>query len=125
HARDAVEESRLPGAVWPDQGEDLALRDLEAHLVDRRQAPESLDHALQGKARLCFGAHDVTTADSSCTPRLSSCVRRRLGRRPCGRRSMMLTRIKPKRMNLSLDTNSAMPGQLGVTTLRLWNPRLS
>src|SRR5207245_9079234 len=38
HAADAVEESRLAGAVRTDDAEDLALLHLESHAVDRAHA---------------------------------------------------------------------------------------
>ncbi len=81
HPGDAVEQGCLARAVWTDQGKHLAFRHFEAHLVDSRQAAEALDHPLQREDCLRVAGHVVTTG-SSCTPRLSSCVRRRLGRRP-------------------------------------------
>src|SRR6202035_687333 len=111
HAGDAVEQGRLAGAVRADQREDLALRHIEADLIYGRQAAEALDHALKREDRLHgIGAHEATTADSSWTPRFSSWARRRLGRRPWGRSSMMPTRISPKVMNWSRWMNSPIPG---------------
>src|SRR6267142_1679414 len=125
HAGDAVEQGGLAGAVRSDQGKDLALRDVKAHLVDSGKAAETLDHALQGKNRLGRGVHGTVVTGSSCTPRFSSCARRRLGSRPCGRTNMIVTRINPKMMNLSLDTNSPSPGQpSGTTVLSQSIPRL-
>ena len=54
HAGDHVEQRGLAGAVRPDDGEDLALGDREAHIVDREQAAEALADALHLEQR----AHD-------------------------------------------------------------------
>src|SRR6266702_5626739 len=45
-ARQHVEDRALARAVRADQAEDLALRDLERHVVDRGEAAKALDQAL-------------------------------------------------------------------------------
>src|SRR5690349_10468322 len=48
-ARDQVEDRRLAGAVGPDDREDLARLDLEAHAVDGPEAAEVHDEAVRGE----------------------------------------------------------------------------
>src|SRR5438552_3937824 len=96
-----VEEGRLAGTVRPDQGEDLSSLDVEADVVDRNQAAEALGQV--GQLEDVVGgllAHDAwvssTTASSSWTAAcFNSCSRTRLGRMPCGRSSIIPTRIAP------------------------------
>ena len=50
-ARDHVEQRRLAGAVRPDDAADLALGDVERHLVDGDEAAEALGDPVEGKQR--------------------------------------------------------------------------
>ena len=45
HARDQVEEGRLPGTVGPDHRGKLSLFHIEGHPVGRSQSPEVLDQS--------------------------------------------------------------------------------
>ena len=47
---------RLAGAVGPEEAQDLALRDLEVHVVQRQGGPEALHHVAQGGDGLRFSA---------------------------------------------------------------------
>src|SRR5262249_37419179 len=47
-ARDHAKARRLAAAARPEQGEELALGDLERHVVDRAVAAEVLGDALEG-----------------------------------------------------------------------------
>src|SRR5438105_3561399 len=96
-SRNVVEQRGLAGPVGADQGEHLAALDVQAHVVDRDQPAKALGEVRELEDVL-GGAQTRTpssTADpSSCTAAcLSSCSRTRLGNRPCGRRSMIRTRI--------------------------------
>src|SRR5205823_7310250 len=57
-AGDRVEERGLPGAVRPDQREDLALADLKGDLVDGREPTEALRQGVhyQDLSVLCHGS---------------------------------------------------------------------
>gem|GEM_PF-5979154 len=111
---DAVEQRRLAGAVGTDESEHLAPRHLERHVVDGDQAAKALGDAVDRKDRTGAGCHsDCTSATASWeTPFLSSSARVRLGRRPCGRRSIMETRMSPNIRNGSTLTSLPRPGQL-------------
>src|SRR5205085_4737858 len=118
-AGDAVEERRLTGAVGPDQRKDLAPANCKGDVVDRHQAAELLGDLadLQDVAVHGHGGHPW--APSSPRAELSFAARStpisaRLGIRPPGLNSMVVTRIKPKSRNLSRDTNSPSPGQSPV-----------
>src|SRR5438309_2888360 len=122
-AGDAVEERRLPCAVRADQSEDLALLDLERHVVDCHEPSEPLRHVIDAQDRLgrsldghVLSAFMSSMTVSSCTPFGSSSARCRLGSRPCGRSSVVRTRIRPKMRNFSRCTSPERPGQspLGV-----------
>src|SRR5438309_2833371 len=114
-SRNVVEQRGLAGPVGADQGEDLAALDVQAHVVDRDQPAKALGEVRELEDVL-GGAQTRTpssTADpSSCTAAcLSSCSRTRLGNRPCGRRSMIRTRISPKIRNCIRCTSAYRPGQ--------------
>src|SRR5437879_2883534 len=100
-AGDVVEEGCLAGAVGPDQREDLAALDVKAHVVNSHKAAKSLGEVGQLEDVACWLIAHVacscsTAASSSCTAAcLSSCSRTRLGSRPCGRSSIMPTRMAP------------------------------
>src|SRR5258708_18857771 len=101
-AGDAVEKSGLARAVGADQGEDLAALDRKANAVHRDQAAEALGELGQhedvfGGANLAHPACSASTTVSSSTGPVcfSSCSRTRLGKMPCGRNSIMRTRIRP------------------------------
>src|SRR5262249_481919 len=78
--RQHVEERGLAGAVWADQAEDFAGRDLERHFAQRLHAAEALADPLGAEA-----AHEV-----------SSRLRTADGSSPAGRNSMMSTSARPK-----------------------------
>src|SRR6267143_1118377 len=76
---DAVEERRLAGPVGSDQGEDLAGRNIEAHVVHRDETAEPLGKAGHAEDGI---AHPASWAISWCPACVSSCLRTWLGRRP-------------------------------------------
>src|SRR6266566_3244515 len=101
-AGDAVEKRGLAGAVRPDQRKDLAPSDLKAHAVHRDQAAEALGQVgqLQDVVRGAGSVHhawacSITVSSSSTASCFSSCSLIRLGKIPCGRRSIIATRITP------------------------------
>ena len=51
HAADRVEQRRLAGAVGADDGEDVALHHVEAHVADGKQAAKALAHPGDGQKR--------------------------------------------------------------------------
>ena len=48
---DAVDERRLSGAVWAEQGEDLAFVDVEGEVLERRELPVALRHVAASEDR--------------------------------------------------------------------------
>ena len=115
-AGDPVEERGLPGAVRTDEGEDLALLDVERHIVHGHQAAETFRDVVDAEdGRRGLDGHVVsavtsTMVVSSLTPLVSSCSRCRLGSRPCGLTSITTTRMSPNTRNLRREMNSAIPG---------------
>ncbi len=115
-AGDPVEESGLSRTVRTDEGEDLALLDVECHVVDRDEAAEAFRDVVDPQDRWrgldghVVSAFTSSMTVSSWTPFLSSCSRCRLGRRPCGLTSITITKMSPKTRNLSREMNSAIPG---------------
>src|SRR4051794_7151948 len=126
-AREHVEERGLAGAVRPDDRDDRLTRDLERDGVDREQAAEALRHvgrleqhlalrALVRRFRGCRlrGLHHARAsymASSPPMPSVSSILRLRSGRSPCGLSTIMITSRKPKIPIL----RSAMPTPLSPT----------
>src|SRR5207245_10786892 len=138
YAGDRVEQRGLPGAVRPDEREDLAALHIEGDVVDRDEAAEPLgdvvdaqDVVRRGGRRSdgrCGHGHAVVSAVtsssvwSSWTPLVSSCWRTRLGMSPCGRSSMVSTRMIPKMRNLSRCTSWPIPGHSPFGGTRLPRP---
>ena len=102
-AGDAVEERRLARAVGADEGEHLASLDVEADAVHCQKAAEALAQVGQLEnvvgGRFLFahlaGTCSATVSSSTTASCFSSCSRTRLGNSPCGRSSIMPTRISP------------------------------
>src|SRR5207302_2314830 len=109
---DAVEKRRLARAVGADQSEYRAPANLKADLIDRRQTAETFGQRLHLQDAAIV-AHVVLASKtaSSVVPFVSSSWRTRLGSRPCGRSSMVTTRMRPKIMKLRRVTRSVSPGQ--------------
>src|SRR5438270_3025498 len=129
YSGDPVEERGLTRAVRSDQRENLALLDVKRDVVDSHESPEALRDVVDPQDRVGSGldghvvsAFTSSIVVSSCTPFWSSSARCRLGRRPCGRSSMVSTRIRPKMRYFSLCTSPARPGQSPLGLLRLVAP---
>src|SRR4029077_20064899 len=126
-AGDRVEQGRLARAIRADQREHLAALRVERHIIHGDEAAEPLRHVLDLQDELLGRAggprsdggdgHDPVSAVtssrvwSSGPPFWSSCWRTLLGIRPCGRNSIVSTRIAPKNRNWSRWTSWAIPGQ--------------
>src|SRR6267154_1464837 len=124
-AGDAVEKGGLAGAVGPNQRKDLASSDLKAHAVHRNQAAEALGQVgqLQDVVRGAGSVHhacacSITVSSSSTASCFSSCSLIRLGKIPCGRRSIIATRITPYRRNCRRCARPASPGHSPDCSLR-------
>ena len=77
-----VEHGRLAGAVGPDQADDLAGVHVEAHVVDRHQAAEALDRAVDRQDAACRApaACDAAAARPARAARLARRRRARSAR---------------------------------------------
>src|SRR6266852_9800869 len=80
----------------------LSAPDLKAHAVDGEQAAEALgqvgqleDVVVAGLLAHLAGTCSATVSSSTTASCLSSCSRTRLGKSPCGRSSIIPTRISP------------------------------
>ena len=107
-ADDDVEEGRLAGPIRPDQADDRPARDLEVDLLDRDEAAERLRHLsgvedqvrrLRGRRRCRHQSPNAAvgggTSAMSSLASWSSRWRRRFGKRPSGRSSIIPTRARP------------------------------
>src|SRR5713101_10112259 len=125
-----VEEGRLARAVGAYQRKDLAALDAEAHVVHRHQAAKALCDVGQDQDVVvelvvhheC--ASSIAASSSSPTACLSSCSRTRLGKRPWGRSSIIVTRIRPKIRSVRRWVALARPGQSPLRSLRAPNPNV-
>src|SRR5690606_14135966 len=111
-AADAVEHRGLAGAVGADDGQDLAVADVERHAIDRLQAAKA--HA------------EVADFQQRRTHGLSSRWGRLRGSRPWGRQIIIRTIRPPKiSMRYSLNSRASSGSRIITTAARMtpnWDP---